>query len=156
MNLKGKIIVFLSTGGYIGRIPFAPGTFGSLLGLVVCYLFSLFPSSISPVAAVMLLLLSIWVSEHAERLLDRKDPGCVVIDEVVGMVIAMMGIPLTGITAVGGFVLFRLFDIAKPAPVRFFQEKCKGGAGVVLDDVAAGVAANIVLRALCPVFGVSM
>lgn len=153
MNFKGKMVLFMATGGYIGRIPFAPGTFGSALGLFICYLISFASISVGAIAAIALILIAVWVSENAERLLDKKDPGCVVIDEVAGMLVTLIGIPLSGVTAVGGFVLFRLFDIIKPPPVRFFQDNCSGGAGVVLDDVAAGIAANLFLRLFCLVFG---
>lgn len=156
MNFKDKMVLFLATAGYVGRIPFAPGTFGSALGLIACYLISLASLSIGAVAVILIILIAVWVADHAERLLEKKDPGCVVIDEVAGMVVTLLGIPLTGVTAVGGFFLFRLFDIVKPSPVRFFQDNCPGGAGVVLDDIAAGIFANLLLRALCLIFGIQV
>jgi phosphatidylglycerophosphatase A len=154
MNFKGKIVLFVALGAGVGKIPFAPGTFGSLLGLVICLMLSRAPVSIMAVSAIALILVSVWSSEHAEKLMGVKDPGSVVIDEIAGMVVTMIGIPFGVLTAISGFVLFRLLDIVKPPPVRWFQDNLPGGAGIVMDDVAAGVIANILLRAVCLVPGV--
>ncbi len=154
MNFKGKIVLFFATGAYVGNVPFAPGTFGSLLGLVVCFLLTTVPISVAAIIVVALILFSVWVSEHAEKMMGKKDPGSVVIDEVAGMVVTMIGIPFGVVTAITGFILFRLLDIVKPPPVRFFQDDLAGGAGIVMDDVAAGIIANILLRAVCLVWGI--
>jgi len=146
MNFKGKMVVFLSTGGFVGKIPFAPGTFGSVEGLAVCFFLSRVPVSLSALLAIALILSAVWLSEHAERIVGKKDPGCIVIDEVAGMVVTMVGLPFNALTAIAGFVLFRALDIIKPPPVRMFQEGLPGGAGVVMDDVAAGIIGNLLLR----------
>ena len=104
--------------------------------------------------AVVLILVAVWASEHAEKLIEKKDPGVVVVDEVAGMVVTMVGIPFGVVTAISGFVLFRLLDIIKPPPVRFFQDNLPGGAGIVMDDVAAGIIANILLRLVCVIPGI--
>ncbi len=148
MNFKGKMILFFATGGYVGKIPFAPGTFGSMLGVVVCFALSRISLSVASVIAIALILLAVWASEFAERLLEKKDPGCVVIDEIAGMVVTLIGIPFNLVTAIGGFILFRLLDVVKPQPVRFFQDNLSGGGGVVMDDVAAGIIANIILQCI--------
>jgi phosphatidylglycerophosphatase A len=153
MNFKGKIAVFIATGGYVGNIPFAPGTFGSLLGLIACFFLSLAPEPVTAIIVVALILVAVWASEHAEKLMGKKDPGSVVIDEVAGMAVTMVGVPFDGLTVISGFVLFRLLDIVKPPPVRFFQDDLSGGAGIVMDDVAAGIIANILLRVGLLVFG---
>jgi phosphatidylglycerophosphatase A len=153
MNFKGKIALFVATGANVGKIPFAPGTFGSLLGLMICFLLSLTSVPVAAMAAIVLILVSVWASEHAEKIMGKKDPGSVVIDEVAGMVITMVGIPFGPLTATSGFILFRLLDIIKPPPVRFFQDDLPGGAGIVMDDVAAGIIANILLQVICLVFG---
>jgi phosphatidylglycerophosphatase A len=149
MNFKGKTVLFFSTCGYIGKIPFAPGTFGSVPGLFICFLFSRASTNLSALLTVVLILLAVWVSEHAERNIGEKDPGCIVIDEVAGMVVTMMGLPFNALTAISGFVLFRLLDITKPPPIRTIQDGLSGGAGVVMDDVAAGIIGNLLLRWLC-------
>jgi phosphatidylglycerophosphatase A len=153
MNFKGKIALFVATGAYVGKIPFAPGTVGSLLGLIICFFLSAVPVSVVATVITVLMLVSVWASEHAEKVMGKKDPGCVVIDEVAGMVITMIGIPFGIATVILGFVLFRILDIVKPPPVRFFQDDLAGGAGIVMDDVAAGIIANIILRVVCLIWG---
>ena len=143
------MVFFLSTFGYVGKIPFAPGTFGSIAGLIVCFFLSWISVSLSALLTIGLILSAVWLSEHAEKILDKKDPGCIVIDEVAGMVVTMIGIPFNALTATAGFVLFRALDIGKPPPVRTIQDGLPGGAGVVLDDVAAGIIGNLLLRCLC-------
>lgn len=138
--------VFLATGGYVGQIPKAPGTAGSLLGLPIIYgLAQLSPASAAASCAA-LTAAAIWIAGAAERQLGMKDPGCIVIDEIAGMTVSLLGVPLSIGTGAAGFLLFRLFDILKPPPVRLLERRLTGGWGIVLDDVAAGVIANIVLR----------
>lgn len=149
MNFKRKIVFFFSTVGYIGKIPFAPGTFGSVVGLAVSFLFSRISASLWALLTIALILSAVWLSEHAERIIGEKDPGCIVIDEAVGMVVTMIGLPFNAMTAVTGFVLFRALDIMKPPPIRMIQDDLSGGAGVVMDDVAAGVIGNLLLRGIC-------
>jgi len=83
--------------------------------------------------------LSCWVSGRAEVIFNEKDSGKIVIDEVVGYLVTMTAIPFDWRYMVAGFFLFRLFDIVKPQPARWFDRKMKNGYGVVLDDVAAGI-----------------
>ena len=148
MNLKGKTVLFFSTCGYIGKIPFAPGTFGSVLGLFICFFLSRISVSFSALLTVFLILSAVWISESAERIIGEKDPGCIVIDEVAGMVVTMIGLPFNVLIAITGFILFRLLDIVKPPPIRTIQDGLPGGAGVVMDDVAAGIIGNLLLRLL--------
>ena len=91
--------------------------------------------------------LAVWVAHHAERIMGTKDPGAIVIDEVVGMLVACLGLSLTPASAVILFILFRLFDILKPFPVGWLDRRLSGGVGIVADDVAAGILANLVYRA---------
>jgi phosphatidylglycerophosphatase A len=146
MILKAKTVLFLATGGYVGHIRFAPGTFGSVEGLFFCYLLSLIPLPIAVLCIIAFILFSILVAGEAEKSVGKKDPGCVIIDEIAGMMVTMAGLPFTPFSAMMGFIFFRGFDILKPPPIRTLQEKLPSGAGIVLDDVAAGIAANIVLR----------
>lgn len=127
-------------------MPFAPGTFGTLPGLPICWLLSKIDLSITIFLIVLSIPLAIWVSGRAERILGKKDPGAIVIDEIIGMIVALAGLPFNAITVGLGFVLFRLLDITKPFPIRFLERRFKGGTGIVLDDVAAGIIANIALR----------
>jgi phosphatidylglycerophosphatase A len=157
------LIRILATGFFIGYIPLAGGTWASLAG---CALWAALSGSvfIYPLTAVVVLL-GFPVSGYAERrLFDGKDPGQVVIDEIAGMLITYASFSFsTGPTgllyAAAGFLLFRLFDILKPFPLGVLQS-LEGGAGVMLDDIAAGVYANaglqvtrVFVRALGPLPG---
>ena len=146
MILKPNAVMFLATGAYVGRIPFASGTFGSLVGFPIVYLMSKADWVLAAIMTVVLILFSVRVAHLAEQHLKAKDPGCIVIDEIAGMCVTMLGMPLTLTTGIAGFFLFRLFDVIKPPPARQMEKKLKGGWGVVMDDVAAGVMANIVLH----------
>ena len=138
--------MFLATGAHVGRIPFASGTFGSLVGLPIVYLLSRLDWAVAVILTAILVLFSVRVAHLAELQLKAKDPGCIVIDEIAGMCVTMLGIPLTLNTGIAGFFLFRIFDIIKPPPARQMERRLQGGWGVVMDDVVAGVMANIVLR----------
>ena len=138
--------MFLATGFYIGNIPFAPGTFGSLIGLPLC----LALAGISLASAVLCTLLfisfAVYIADAAEKLLKRSDPGCIVIDEMAGMMVTLIGLPFNPITVVIGFIIFRILAILKPFPIRKLDRRIPGGLGVVADDVAAGIIANLLLR----------
>jgi len=95
---------------------------------------------------VIFVALAIWVCNKAEQLIQEKDPGCIVIDEICGMMLSLTGIPFNPISAAAGFVIFRLLDIFKPFPIRAIEKKFTGGTGIVLDDIAAGTISNIILR----------
>lgn len=146
MNLREKGVLFLSSGGYIGNIPFAPGTFGSLLGLPLCFLLSKINLWVSVLFIVLFAALAVWICNKAQKLIQEKDPGCIVIDEISGMMLSLAGIPFNLISAAAGFVIFRLLDIFKPFPIRAIEKKISGGMGIVLDDIAAGIISNIILR----------
>jgi phosphatidylglycerophosphatase A len=150
MKFKEKAAVFLATGFYVGNIPFAPGTFGSLIGLGLCYLLAEMQLTAAIMAALLLIGLAIWVSDTAARTLKRKDPGCIVVDEIAGMVVTLIGLPFNMATAVTGFILFRILDILKPFPIRVLDQRLPGGLGIVADDVVAGIFSNIIIRILLP------
>ena len=146
MNLREEAIVFLATGFYIGNIPFAPGTFGSLVGLPFCFILAELKLTQAIACTVLFIFFAIWISKNAERLLKRSDPGCIVIDEVAGMVVTLVGLPFNLTTALVGFIFFRILDILKPYPIRILDKRVTGGLGVVADDVVAGIFANLLLR----------
>lgn len=148
------ISVAIATGFGVGFAPFAPGTFGAALALPIFVLFS-------PTVALLivtwgaLLALGIWAADGVERVFGRKDDGRIVVDEIVGQLLAfapLLALPIGPRTnswaLVTGFVAFRLFDIWKPGPVRWAERRFSGGLGVMLDDVVAGVLAAVVLGAL--------
>jgi phosphatidylglycerophosphatase A len=146
MNFGKHALLFLSTGFYIGKIPFAPGTLGSLLGIPVWFVLSKFAPVISFVFLVLLIPVAIWAAHVSAKHLNQKDPGCIVIDETAGMVVTLAGLPFHWVVCVSGFVLFRLLDIFKPFPIRWIDQNLGGGTGIVLDDILAGIIGNITLR----------
>ena len=146
MKFYQAAMLFLATGGPIGRIPVAPGTFGSLLGLLPCFLLSRLSLWFSLAMVIALAGLAVYAADIAEKQLGRKDPGSIVIDEIAGMTVTLAGVPFNTVSAVSGFIIFRVLDITKPYPIRVFERRLKGGLGVVMDDIVAGVMGNILLR----------
>lgn len=144
-QIKNRLTVLYATGGYVGKIPFAPGTFGTLVGIPLCIALS-YAGSFQLQIAMAILLLGTWAANEMEDITGKKDPGCVVIDEIAGFVVTMAGITISPLTIFLGFVLFRFFDILKPFPVKYLEEYFPGGPGIMLDDIAAGIMANICLQ----------
>ncbi len=146
MKLRDNAVMFLATGFYIGNIPFAPGTFGSLIGLPLC--FALTGISLAPamLGTLFFILFAVCIADAAEKILKQNDPGCIVIDEIAGMMVTLIGLPFNPITVLIGFIIFRILDILKPFPIRNLDKRIPGGLGVVADDVAAGIIANLLLR----------
>ncbi len=95
---------------------------------------------------LLFILFAVYIADAAEKLLKRSDPGCIVIDEMAGMMVTLIGLPFNPITVVIGFIIFRILDILKPFPIRNLDRGIPGGMGVVADDVAAGIIANLLLR----------
>ena len=141
-------ILLLATGFGVGYSPIAPGTLGTLIAIPVYYFLSNISSPIYEITLVGFFFLSVWVSESAEIFFGKKDDQRIVIDEIMGFLITMLWAPKTAILIVIGFFLFRFFDILKPFPIRRLEKRLKGGYGVVLDDVMAGVYGNIVLQVI--------
>jgi len=148
MRLRDRAVLFISSGGSVGKIPFAPGTFGSVLGLPVCYCLTFVRVRIAILLTLLFVAFSIWIADRAEKLLRSKDPGYIVIDEIAGLLVTFLGIPFNLLNGVAGFLIFRIMDILKPFPARMLEKKLPGGAGVVMDDVAAGLYSNLLLRAM--------
>lgn len=140
--------MFLATGCYIGNLPIAPGTFGSVLGLFLCYFLSKIGLLLALFLTIAFILCAMWIAHEAEKVLQTKDPGCIVIDEIAGMILTLIGLPFNMMTIILGFAMFRGLDIWKPYPIRFLEKKLPGGVGVVMDDVAAGILSNLILRIL--------
>lgn len=140
------LVRFFATGFYSGYVPFAPGTAGSAVGLLIYWI----PNFENPVILfagfVVMFFIGVVVSGKMERCYG-EDPPIVVIDEVVGMWITLLLLPKTIILSVAGFILFRIFDIIKPPPARNL-EALKNGWGIMLDDVMAGIYGNLVLQVL--------
>ncbi len=148
MKFREKAVMFLATGFYIGNIPVAPGTFGSLLGLPLCFSLAGISASSAVLWTLLFILFAVWIADAAEKILKQNDPGCIVIDEIAGMMVALVGLPFNPITVVIGFIIFRILDILKPFPIRDLDKRIPGGLGVVADDVAAGILTNLLLRVI--------
>jgi phosphatidylglycerophosphatase A len=145
------LILFLATGAYSGYAPVAPGTVGSLVALPLIFLsVQLFhlSAALQAVALGCAIVGACWVAGVAEQYLGEHDSGKIVVDEIVGFLIATALQEVTPRRLVIAFFLFRLFDILKPPPARYFDRQVPGGAGVVLDDVCAGIYTNLLVRAL--------
>ena len=143
-----NFILLLATGFGVGYSPVAPGTLGTLIAIPIYYFLSNIPSPIYEITLVGFFFLSVWVSENAEKFFGKKDDPRIVIDEVIGFLITLLWVPKTFLFVIVGFFLFRFFDILKPFPIRRLERGFRGGFGVVLDDVVAGVYANIILRVI--------
>ncbi len=139
------LILFIAQGAFSGRSPFAPGTAGTVVG-VLLYLAARGLTTWAYVTlAAFLCLIGTWAAGKAEEVLGCKDCSSIVIDEIAGYFISMFLVPWGWGYVVAGFLVFRLFDIIKPWPLRRLQE-LHGGLGVMVDDVGAGIYTNIVLH----------
>jgi len=138
-------IILLASGFGAGYSPIAPGTFGTLVAIPIYLFLSRIPFPIYELTLLTFFFLSSWISERAQTYWGKKDHPRIVIDEVLGFLVTMLWVPRTAFLIILGFFLFRFFDIVKPPPIRL-AEKTKGGYGVVLDDVLAGVYSNIILQ----------
>ena len=146
--MNDRINTLISSFFFLGYSPIAPGTAGTLGAIPLYYLIAFFLSSAWYMFLLIILTgLAVLVSSRAEKIYNKEDPGEVVIDEVVGYLVTMAFIAPTAVNIVLGFLLFRALDILKPFPCRRL-EKIHGGYGIVLDDVAAGVWANLLLVAI--------
>ena len=143
-----RLIMFLATGGYSGLLPKCPGTWGSIAALVPWF----FLRDLSPNNYLLMLglvfVIGVAVAGSAEKILDKPDAGPIVIDEFLGLFIALSAAPNHPAAWLCGLALFRLFDILKPFPVSWFDQRLHGGIGIMLDDVIAGLYALVCLQLL--------
>ena len=163
-SLPDTLLLFLAQGLGSGRIPWAPGTFGSVVGIAwTALLFATGSLAWFILGTVLLLALAIWICGEAERILHDHDPGCVVLDEIAALPVCFLPLAVmetllrnslrpwehfgpTAVTGmlIAGFLLFRLFDIWKPGPIRIAQ-KLPRGWGVVADDFFAALTVALLL-----------
>jgi phosphatidylglycerophosphatase A len=144
----------LATGIGSGHAPVAPGTAGSAVGLLMFWPLASLPLAAQLAAGVAVFVLGALAATRVARGTGKKDPGLVVVDEVVGMWVTLVGLPFGVVTAAAGFVLFRIMDVAKPWPARDL-ERLPGGWGIMADDVAAGIYAHLLLRVVLLVWPVA-
>lgn len=139
------VLKYIATLGFIGYLPFAPGTFGSLAAFTV---FVLLKPTVLIHIIILLFIIPIGIisSHHAEKLLNDKDSRHIVIDEFCGYLISVLFIPYSTGFAITAFFLFRFFDILKPFPIRKIESVLSGGKGIMADDIAAALYTNIILQ----------
>jgi len=143
-NKIDNISKLIATFFGVGYLPLIPGTFGSVVGVIVYYFLQMHEYIFYSVL-FLLIMVGFWACGRAEIVFGKKDPQSIVIDEVVGVMIAFILVPFTWINAVIVFILFRIMDVAKPYPIRKL-ENLPGGFGIMADDIVAGIYANIIFQ----------
>lgn len=126
-------------------IPGAPGTYGTVVAAALYALVYSLPLVSYILFCIAFIFFAVWVTARALPQFEGNDPGAIVIDEMAGFMVAMIGHPFTPLNLGLGFVFFRLFDIIKPPPIRQLEKRLKGAWGIVLDDVLAGIFACILV-----------
>lgn len=159
MKLTDYLALSIATCG-VGYLPLAPGTWGSLVGVGIFLLLARGLAGNALIAVVLVSIVAVtlvgtWAATRTEQLSGRKDPGKVVVDEVAGQLIALFPLTLftrwSTVAVIVSFILFRFFDIVKPYPANRLQE-LNGGAGVMLDDLVAGVYAAVIVSIMLRIF----
>ncbi len=144
--MNKKTITLLATFFGSGRLPKSPGTWGTLATIPLWYVLAQLHAIPYMVVVLLLCVAAILIAQAYENMTSTHDSKEIVIDEVVGFLITMTWLPLTWQSLIAGFILFRIVDIVKPPPIRQLDQKVKGGVGVVIDDIAAGIVCNIILQ----------
>ncbi len=125
---KNRLILAAATGFGLGFSPVAPGTVGTLSALPLIWISQVIPASAQAFFGACVILSAVFVADQAETILNQKDPGAIVIDEMAGYWVTMSLVPVTWITLLAGFLAFRCFDVFKIPPVRYFERQFSGGA----------------------------
>lgn len=144
-------VIFVASVAYLGYIPVASGTFGTLAAMPLFYVFDAighYSTALNLLTFVALVAAAVWFAGEADRYLQEHDSHKIVIDEVAGYVAATLFLPLTWKTAIAAFFIFRALDVIKPYPAGYIDAHVRGGAGVVLDDVVSGFYSNLIIRLL--------
>lgn len=138
----------LALGLGTGLMPKAPGTWGSLLAVPLFLALSPHGQVLYVMVTAALFVAGVYLSGRTARALGVHDHSAIVVDEVVGMLVTWIAVDPGWFTIVAGFLLFRIFDVLKPWPIYRIDRSCKGGMGIMLDDLAAGAMAAVVLQLL--------
>ena len=141
-----RVVLALASTFGLGYLPVAPGTYGTLAAIPLWYAMSTLPWWAFALVTLVAIMVAIWVAGLAERIYGSHDVQHIVIDEVVGLLVTVIGVPFAWPEVLMAFVLFRLLDSVKPGPIRWIDRHMTGGKGVVLDDVAAGVVGCVALH----------
>jgi phosphatidylglycerophosphatase A len=152
-RLFDKVALILSIWFGAGLLPGMPGTFGTAGAIPLYLLVDFLHTRYQALFLLIIIIGAIWSSHRSQCILGTVDPHEIVIDEVAGFLLSIIFIPFTVRNLIAGFFLFRFFDILKPPPIKMIEEKVKGGCGIVLDDLAAGVYTYLSLRFLLYMLG---
>jgi phosphatidylglycerophosphatase A len=140
-----KMAIFIAQGAYCGRFPKAPGTAGTVVGVLLFLTLRDVATAWYALATIAVIGVGTWAAGEADGILGSKDDQTIVIDEIAGFLVAMFLVPAAWCNVAAGFVLFRFFDILKPWPIKKLQD-IPGGPGVMLDDIGAGIYTNVILQ----------
>ncbi len=150
---RGSRLALLRDPGHLlafgfgsGLLPAAPGTWGTVVAVPLFWSLSDWTLLGYLCVVVVIGALSVWVCGRTARFLGVHDDRAIVADEIVGFLVAMIGVPFTAGTVVLGFILFRAFDVLKPWPIGLLDRRLRGGLGIVADDVAAGIYAAVSMQ----------
>jgi phosphatidylglycerophosphatase A len=141
-----RLVYYLAIGFGAGRLPKAPGTYGTLVGVLIYLPLSLLSLPLYLMITASLILVGIGICGYAARQLGKHDHPSIVWDEIAGLLVTMIAAPQGIGWVILGFALFRCFDIFKPWPINRIDQKVSGGLGIMLDDIAAGIAAGLSLQ----------
>lgn len=143
----------IATGLWVGLLPKAPGTWGSLFAFLPWLLIKGLTLPLYLLTLLAVFVIGFFAAGSAEKILDRADAGPIVIDEILGMFIALLLCPNHPAALAFAFILFRIFDIIKPFPVSWFDQRIHGGIGIMMDDVIAGIYAFVCLQVIWKFIG---
>ncbi|MBL09762.1 MAG: phosphatidylglycerophosphatase A [Acidiferrobacteraceae bacterium] len=143
---------WLATGFGAGLSPIAPGTVGTLFGIPLVLFSQLMPVHIWILIVIFILCMSIFVIKEFSHDLTKIDHPSIVIDEIVGFIVAMMFVPITWQNLAMAFVIFRFMDIVKPPPINWIDRKFSGSYGIVGDDIVAGLYTNLLLQVILQIY----
>jgi len=145
--------MLLALGFGAGLLPKAPGTWGTLVGVALFAAVATLGWAVALLVTLGVSALGVALCDRAARALGEHDHAAIVWDEIAGVMVALLFVPATWYWLLAGFLAFRLFDIAKPGPIRRLDQQVDGGLGIMLDDIAAGLLAGTVLWAVKSVVG---
>lgn len=144
-QIMSSPVLFLAFGFGSGLIKKMPGTIGTIVAIPVYIVFIQADFWLYSVLTFLVMIVGIWICDGAAKQLGEHDFGGIVWDEIAGFLITMWWVPFSWYAVLYGFVLFRIFDIFKPWPIKWIDQKVEGGLGIMLDDVLAGVMAGLIL-----------
>lgn len=146
--MKDAYWIWIASLGPVGRLPWAPGTWASLLACGIGFFLSFLSPPMQMGVILWVCILGMFVSQKHVQITGKEDAREVVVDEVAGQLITLVALPFSWSTWVLGFVLFRILDIWKPFPISWLDRRIKGGVGIMADDIAAGLIASLLLQML--------